>query len=228
MDYIYWCHVLWFWRQIDRSWKLCVHTNTQIRSDWTLPRFFFVDSDEVTTLGFSNKINQSCNCMSTSLLKFVYLYAYVFRYTTVWVKILVPVYVGVCVHICVCCVHMLCLFIRVAAHLGTKVIFYQLLPMTLKDIIVNGVSHTCFARSCVRSASFQNSIVIYCCNCCYSIADVGQTEAWAVAVCPGSLTSYLAHGQAWMSMQARWDRIGALPNWANQTDGHTMTHTLIN
>ena len=90
-----------------------------------------------------------------------------------------------CVCVCVCV--LLCLVFSIAVRLGSKVIYYQLSPLTLRVTVNSAMSHRPFQIPlCQRSAIFSIQQSPTVCNSCYSFTDLGRMEARVLAVCPGS------------------------------------------
>ena len=100
-----------------------------------------------------------------------------------------------------------------AVHLGNKEIFYPSSPLTLQ-VTVNScnATQTILNPSVPDIRNFSNSS--------HPLFVIVATHL-SLAVCPGSWTSDLLHRHTRMNMHARCERVGALTNWASQTDNYS-------
>ena len=122
-----------------------------------------------------------------------------------------------CVSVCVRV--LLCLIFIIAVHLGKKVIFYPLSPLTLL-VTVNScnATQTILIPSVPEIRNFLNSShPLFVIVATHLPTSKGWKPEFWLSV-PVSWTSDLLHGYAQMNWHARCKSVCALINWANQTD----------
>ena len=114
---------------------------------------------------------------------------------------------------------LLCLVFILAVNLGNKVTFYPLSPLTLQ-VTVNScnATQTILNPSVPEICNFSNSSHPLFVIVNTAFTDLERMEAWVWLSVPGVEPSDLLHGHAGMNMHARCESVGALTNWASQTD----------